>query len=89
MAMIGLSTQVIAATKDQACLSLGKYAGKAAELRDMKVPEDEVRALVSSKNKDIFHSVISYVYTMNGPAEDMRKLVYLKCLANDFHLPRD
>jgi len=75
-----------AATKEDFCLVLGQYASKAAELRDKNIPEEH---LYKSVTKRMYRSIISYVYTMGNSPADSRRMVYLKCLADEFQPDED
>ena len=89
-----MSTQALASNqgREQVCLAIAKYAASAAEARESGRSEKEALSIPTPGRKgtpqgDLYvalQQVISWVYTVQLPPFESRKLVYTKCLAREF-----
>lgn len=80
----------LAKLKEEQCLLFGRYAEHVAEGISLGISEKEMveRNLADKKataeSKATMNNIISFVFTMNQPGPDLRKIVYLKCKAGEY-----
>ncbi|WLI90643.1 hypothetical protein Q4S45_05860 [Massilia sp. R2A-15] len=95
MALVGLTSGSAIARnqgREQVCLVIGKYAEGVAEARESGRSEKEALSVPTPGRKgtpqgDLYvalQQVISWVYTVQLPPSEARKLVYTKCLNREF-----